>query len=184
VQADLWYLVYTDEFGTTHTVKGAMQSIRRCLKEGRLGDAGNIRISKQPGGPFESLRTHPEFRDLVIVPASVPLLTPLSGTEVPRADTNGPGSGGLGRPKTPQRPESNSPRPLQTPHSGVIIKTGVSQDSGSFNVPAAYQLNKPKLAGGKRRNDTSLMVFLGLVMLVTTFLITFAILYFWRRFNL
>jgi hypothetical protein len=177
-------LVYTDEFGTTHTVKGAMQSIRRCLKEGRLGDAANIRISKQPSGPFELLRTHPEFRDLVIVPASVPLLTPLSGTEVPRADTNGPGSGGLGRPKTPQRPDSNSPKTpqrLPTPQSGVIIKAGVSQDSGTFNVPPAYQLNKTRL--GKRKNDTGLMVFLGLVMLVTTFLVTFAILYFWRKFN-
>jgi serine/threonine protein kinase len=192
--SDLWYLVYTDEFGTTHTVKGAMQSIRRCLKEGRLGDACNIRVSRNAAGPFESLRTHPEFRDLVIVPASVPLFTPLSGTEVPRDELNGPGSGvrGLVKPAIPKpeskhprpdskypRPDSNYPKPdPRTPHSGVIVQPGVSHDSSSFNVPAAYHLQRHKAP--RRKSDTGLMILLGVVMLIG-FLATFAILYFWRR---
>ncbi len=70
-QQDVWFIVYEDEFGTTHTVKGSLQAIRRCLKEGRLGEAENVRISKQQTGPFEPLRSQPEFRDLVVAPAAL-----------------------------------------------------------------------------------------------------------------
>jgi serine/threonine protein kinase len=65
-QQDVWYLVYKDEEGESHTVKGATSAIRRSLKEGLLGDAGNIRASRSKAGPFEPLRSHPEFRDLVV----------------------------------------------------------------------------------------------------------------------
>ncbi|MBI3411828.1 MAG: serine/threonine protein kinase [Planctomycetes bacterium] len=70
--SDLWYLVYKDEDGVVHTVKGAMNGIRRSLKEGLLGDAMNIRISRMKDGPFESLRNHPEFRDLAVAPQEAP----------------------------------------------------------------------------------------------------------------
>jgi serine/threonine protein kinase len=70
VPQDLWYLVYTDEFGTNHTVKGSLYAIRRSLKEGLLGDAANIRVSHGKNGPFEPLRSHPEFRDLVLQPSA------------------------------------------------------------------------------------------------------------------
>jgi serine/threonine protein kinase len=74
---DLWYLVYRDEEGEQHTVKGGVGAIRRSLKEGLLGDAANIRASRSKQGPFEPLRTFPEFRDLVLskspsTPAPVP----------------------------------------------------------------------------------------------------------------
>jgi serine/threonine protein kinase len=69
---DVWFMAYQDEFGTTHTVKGTLNAIRRCLKEGRLGDAGNVRVSRSQAGPFQDLRTQPEFRDLVIAPAALP----------------------------------------------------------------------------------------------------------------
>lgn len=74
---DLWYLVYRDEEGDQHTVKGGVGAIRRSLKEGLLGDAANIRASRSKQGPFEPLRTFPEFRDLVLskspsTPAPVP----------------------------------------------------------------------------------------------------------------
>jgi serine/threonine protein kinase len=71
--ADLWYLVYKDEEGVVHTVKGTMNSIRRSLKEGLLGDAGNVRVSRNKQGPFEALKNHPEFRDLVVEPAPLPV---------------------------------------------------------------------------------------------------------------
>ena len=73
---DNWYLVYNDEEGVPHTVKGTLGGIRRSLKEGRLGDASNVRASRGKSGPFDPLRNHPEFRDLVISPAS---LTPPQG---------------------------------------------------------------------------------------------------------
>jgi serine/threonine protein kinase len=63
--ADLWYMIYKDEDDVVHTVKGTMNGIRRSLKEGLLGDAGNVRVSRSKAGPFESLKNHPEFRDLV-----------------------------------------------------------------------------------------------------------------------
>src|SRR5262249_41218048 len=64
---DIWYLVYRDEYGTPHTVKGTTSAIRRSLKDGLLGDAGNIKASRTKGVAFESLRSFPEFRDLVVV---------------------------------------------------------------------------------------------------------------------
>ncbi len=64
--ADLWYLAYKDEEGATHTVKGTQSAIRNSFKEGLLGDASNIRASRAKGGPFDLLRSFPEFRDLVL----------------------------------------------------------------------------------------------------------------------
>ncbi len=65
--ADLWYLVYQDETGDKHTVKGTTPAIRRSLKEGLLGDAANVRTSRSKAGPFEILQTFPEFRDQILV---------------------------------------------------------------------------------------------------------------------
>jgi serine/threonine protein kinase len=64
--AEMWYLVYQDETGEKHTVKGTKAAIRRSLKEGLLGDAANVRASRGKAGPFEGLQTYPEFRDLIL----------------------------------------------------------------------------------------------------------------------
>src|SRR5205823_407510 len=40
---EVWYLMYVDDEGAKHLVKGNTQGIRRSLKEGLLGDASNIR---------------------------------------------------------------------------------------------------------------------------------------------
>ena len=61
---DLWYLMYKDEEGTPHMVKGTVTAIRRSLKENLLGDASNIRAGKTKVGAFEPLRSFREFRDL------------------------------------------------------------------------------------------------------------------------
>jgi serine/threonine protein kinase len=68
---EFWYLVYKDEDEVMHTVKGALQAIRRSLKEGYLGDASNVRACRTKLGPFEPLRNHPEFRDLVVIPPAI-----------------------------------------------------------------------------------------------------------------
>ncbi len=70
--ADLWYLVYRDDEDVIHTVKGTLSGIRRSLKEGLLGDTSQVRISRSKTGPFETLKYHPEFRDLVVEPAPMP----------------------------------------------------------------------------------------------------------------
>src|SRR5262249_44238724 len=64
--AELWYLVYRDDEGVTHTVKGTTSAIRRSLREGLLGDASNVRAARSKAGPFEPMRGYPEFRDLVV----------------------------------------------------------------------------------------------------------------------
>jgi hypothetical protein len=83
--ADLWYLVYRDEEGTQHTVKGSTAAIRRSLKDGLLGDASNIRASRNKTGPFELLSDYPEFRDMLIVAA--PLQVPSSSSRLVAAPT-------------------------------------------------------------------------------------------------
>jgi serine/threonine protein kinase len=70
--SELWYLVYKDEAGASHIVKGSPAAIRRSLKEGLLGDAANIRASRTKAGPFEPLRGFPEFRDLVLHTSPTP----------------------------------------------------------------------------------------------------------------
>jgi eukaryotic-like serine/threonine-protein kinase len=86
VVQDVWYLVYSDETGSQHTVRGSTAAVRRCLKEGRLGDAENVRISRQQNGPFESLNSLPEFRDMVISPAAMQVTQ--SGRVVPKSQPN------------------------------------------------------------------------------------------------
>jgi serine/threonine protein kinase len=78
---ELWYLFYKDDAGVTHTVKGTANAIRRSLKEGLLGDASNVRACRTKAGPFEPLRSHPEFRDLVASANSrTPTRTPAPAT--------------------------------------------------------------------------------------------------------
>src|SRR5262249_12412414 len=69
--AEQWYLVYKDEEGEPHTVKGSTQAIRRSRRDGWWGDASNVRASRAKSGPFEALKSYPEFRDLVVSPAPV-----------------------------------------------------------------------------------------------------------------
>jgi serine/threonine protein kinase len=62
---DLWYMFYKDEEGENHTVKGTSENIRKAYQDGLLGDAGNIRAARSKMGPFQTLHSYAEFRDLV-----------------------------------------------------------------------------------------------------------------------
>lgn len=85
---DLWYLVYRDENGEQHIVKGTAQAIRRSLKEGLLGDAANVKAGRAKAGPFESLREYPQFRDMVITPAPLNAPGSKSGSVPPIPGAN------------------------------------------------------------------------------------------------
>jgi serine/threonine protein kinase len=106
-QQELWYLVYKDETGTPHTVKGTMSAVRRSLKDGLLGDAGNVRAARTKTGPFEPLRGHPEFRDLVVeaAPLTVPQAPSPRRASSPTADTL----------PAPQRLKQPAPTPQSPP---------------------------------------------------------------------
>lgn len=69
--ADLWYLVYRGSNGEQHTVKGTTDSIRQNVKAGYLGDAGAVLVCRTKTGQFAPLRSVPEFRDLVVTPATI-----------------------------------------------------------------------------------------------------------------
>jgi serine/threonine protein kinase len=84
---ELWYLVYKDDLGVPHTVKGSAAAIRRSLREGLLGDAMNIRAGRTKHGPFEPLRSYPEFRDMVVTAAPLSLPTPPPPRSSPNAAT-------------------------------------------------------------------------------------------------
>jgi serine/threonine protein kinase len=66
---DLWYVMYHDEEGVLHSLRGNTVTIRRSLKDRDLSDAADVRASRTKTGPFEPLHKHPEFRDLVLGPA-------------------------------------------------------------------------------------------------------------------
>jgi serine/threonine protein kinase len=70
--ADVWYLVYKDENGTSHTVEGSTEGIRTALRDNLLGDATTILVSRTKAGQFTLLMTIAEFRDLVVSPAPLP----------------------------------------------------------------------------------------------------------------
>jgi hypothetical protein len=71
-EGDVWYMIYQDELGQSHTVKGEKEGIRRALRDGLLGDATTMTASRTKAGPFQELRAYPEFRDLLISPSALP----------------------------------------------------------------------------------------------------------------
>jgi serine/threonine protein kinase len=72
IDQDIWYLVYQDDQGASHTVKGGTEGICRALREGLLGDTGNIVACRHKSGPFLPLRNFPEFRLLIVQPETLP----------------------------------------------------------------------------------------------------------------
>jgi hypothetical protein len=85
VESDIWYLVYHDEFGRPHSVKGGIESIRRALREGLLGDAATMTACRHKQGPFLELKQYPEFRDLLISPVALAPVTVAKATPAPAA---------------------------------------------------------------------------------------------------
>jgi serine/threonine protein kinase len=77
--SDIWYMVYKDETGATHTVKGTTEGIRNALANRLLGDAASVLVSRTKTGHFQSLASIPEFRDLVVHPAQAADGARLSG---------------------------------------------------------------------------------------------------------
>jgi hypothetical protein len=108
-QGEVWYLIYKDEEDVSHTVKGSVAGIRRSLREGLLGDAGNIRVGRSKDGDFQPLRDFPEFRDLVIAPQ--PMAKSPSG--VPRPASLAPSRSRL--PASTPIPGAGAPRGVRTP---------------------------------------------------------------------
>jgi hypothetical protein len=141
---DVWYLVHTDEEGNTHTVKGGLAAIRHCLREGLMGDATNVRVARSKAGPFDPIRSVPEFRDLVIAPGALPLAK--GASDVPGATpivTTVSTSAAVSPAKTPlprsiaepppvRRPPPPTPTPLPV-YRTPAIDVGQAKSSSGFD---------------------------------------------------
>lgn len=157
---DWWYMVYLDEDGKSHTVKGTKKGIRRSLKENLLGDAENIRVARTKQGPFEALREHPEFRDLVVeldgaaakpsskLQASPAASAPAKASPGPSdrtpepLPTRRPGTG----PKTPYAPPL-PPRERDRPDSGSDPLTNSARVKINLLTHSAARAEERKAAG-------------------------------------
>jgi serine/threonine protein kinase len=105
--SELWYLIYRDELGMDHTVKGSKAAIRRSLKEGLLGDASNVKVSRTKTGVYDLLKNFPEFRDLVVLPGTLP--SPQTKTPSPSRTLRLPSEETKTQPKIKSRPELPKP---------------------------------------------------------------------------
>jgi serine/threonine protein kinase len=118
---ELWYLVYKDESGTTHTVKGTVAAIRKSLKDGYLGGAETVRASRSKAGPFEPLASHPEFRDLVLAATPMPL-TSAPAPEPTRPEKPAPPTAAV--PRVPTQGDTITAPPAGTA-SPELLKWGL-----------------------------------------------------------
>jgi serine/threonine protein kinase len=133
-----WYLVYRDDDGVTHTVKGTKEGVRRSLKENLLGDAAHIRIAPTKQGPFEPLRLHPEFRDLAPDATSATSTVPDSLEKtLPRMPNLPSGSGKSG--KTPASVKIE-PAKAPAPPGPVLFNLAEEDDYGESNSDWARYL--------------------------------------------
>jgi eukaryotic-like serine/threonine-protein kinase len=64
--ANLWHVLYRDPDDIIHATRESTEGVRRVLQDGSLGDAGELRLSRRPQGPFEPARNFAEFRDLMV----------------------------------------------------------------------------------------------------------------------
>jgi serine/threonine protein kinase len=153
---ELWYLVYRDEQGTAHTVKGSVNAIRKSLRDGLLGDAENVRASRTKAGPFEPLTAHSEFRDL-LAPAGAPNVAssgraPAAPSSASRASTNtnrsdaATSSGIRGSTQQPRSTPPNEPPPhiilppRQNPGASEIFRWTFLAVVALFSAVVAYWL--------------------------------------------
>ncbi|MCS6849994.1 MAG: serine/threonine protein kinase [Gemmataceae bacterium] len=123
---DLWYLVYTDDVGVQHTVKGSTEGIRRALREGHLGDASNVRACRTKAGPFEPLRQFPEFRDLLVAPAPLKPATATPPPPAPRPPETVSGSWVM-PPSIKARPAESPPVASPSPAPRIELNEAESQ---------------------------------------------------------
>jgi serine/threonine protein kinase len=143
--SDVWHLSYTDEEGVVHNVRSNLDGIRRSLREGLLGDASNVRASRTRGGPFESLRQHPEFRDLVVEAGTRTLATQVS---------------------------TRTPSPVTPLETQPLLKEGTANDAPA--LPAAETVDPiipdepPLIDLGDLGNRRDWLLWLGVGIVATT----------------
>ena len=136
--SDVWYMVYKDETGAAHTVKGSTEGIRKALGEHLLGDAGTILVSRTKGGRFQSLGSVAEFRDLVVNPA------PMAS---PGGQRGAAGSGVVAKPSGVV-PQSGVAGRVRRVAEGAAVELGADPAGGS-----GASANPPRTTGPASDQD-------------------------------
>jgi serine/threonine protein kinase len=135
-EVDLWYLIYKDEEGTTHTVKGERDGIRGVIKDGLLGDASTVTACRTKQGPFLALKEYPEFRDLLIKPEAVPPVQQPPPKPVTKMPTPAPRATPV--PKHDRTPKADPvPKANDTPRADHTPKADLKADPTAVQHPAA-----------------------------------------------
>jgi len=114
-----WYVRYRDVHGAVQRTQGDLNSLRRALQMGRLGNPSAVQVSATEAGPDLPLRAVPEWRDLVIQPAAL-LLNRGAAREVSRSPSSADLSSS--RAATSQARQAPAAMPnldLQPVHSGL-----------------------------------------------------------------
>ena len=150
---DLWYLVYRDEEGETHTVKGTTDGIRKALKDGLLGDASNIRASRSKTGQFLALTGHPEFRDLVIKPAPAPGKDGPSSSQMLRQTPSAARRTPVTPPPIPVRNDPEEVDYAPTPTPSPIPRSGIAYDPTQDYRPAGESTTRPLIPVGNQQKS-------------------------------
>src|SRR5262249_3058785 len=78
-----------------------------------LGDASNVRASRTKTGPFENLRSYPEFRDMVVSPAPLAVPKAANSATPPRDAPAAPAPR-----RAPAPPVAPQPAPAAPPEGG------------------------------------------------------------------
>jgi serine/threonine protein kinase len=123
VAADVWYLVYKDETGTAHTVKGNTESIRNALRDNLLGDTSLILVSRTKTGQFQPLASMAEFRDLVVAPAALPPPPPSQRMPSARREGDAGDSGVASSGRSGRMAPAVVPQGRSGPQSGTMRPT-------------------------------------------------------------
>ena len=148
--AEVWYLVYRDEEGDTHTVKGTLDGVRKALKDGLLGDATNVRGSKSKQGEFRALRELPEFRDMVISPGAA---MPASASGVkPNAKGEVTGTYRSSANPAKTRDETVSTRPAPTVSKPLVVNNRLPSVIGTKEMLPNDKKPKPTRKPAARAN--------------------------------
>jgi eukaryotic-like serine/threonine-protein kinase len=143
---DMWYLVYRDDEGETHTVKGTTQSIRKALKDGLLGDASNVRASRSKQGQFLALSGYPEFRDLVIKAAPMPPKEGSAGGQMMKQTPSAR--------KTPMTPLPTRPDPEAVDYTPTPFPVKSSPYDPTMDYrPAGESTTRPLIPVGQNKKS-------------------------------
>jgi eukaryotic-like serine/threonine-protein kinase len=127
----LWYMVYRGPDGQQHTVKGLTSSIRDNIRRDVLGDANAIMVSRQKAGPFQNLKNIPEFRDLLVKPAQVPMTK--SQGQMPSPPAPGERTGRLPQPEMESKRKSVRIQP--TSKNSAKIKSRPAHAPVTLTLP-------------------------------------------------